>query len=221
MLHGRCLAPPKGRIIITVENTITSIHQIFIRRKGLRKAAELSRSTAPISLDLGCGPTKRPGFVGIDLSETADVRWDLRWGLPFADNTIAEIRSDHFLEHLELPMVVTVLSECHRALRSGGSLDFTVPHFDPYLDAYLRHDFEFLKENIYDVPRDQEDLYDTCFDRIIWLLYRDGGHQSMFDTESILAKVRLAGFTSVTTREYDSTRDVNQRFSSIYVVAIK
>ncbi len=43
----------------------------------------------------------------------------------------------------------------------------------------------------------------------------------MFDTESILAKVRLAGFTSVTTREYDSTRDVNQRFSSIYVVAIK
>ena len=43
----------------------------------------------------------------------------------------------------------------------------------------------------------------------------------MFDKESIIAKVKLAGFRIITTREYDPEKDVNPRFSSIYVMAIK
>lgn len=188
---------------------------------GQRKADRLSSTAAPIKLDLGCGATAKPGFIGIDLLRTADICWDLRWGLPFSDNKIAEIRSDHFLEHLSLSLVVNVLSECRRVLRSGGVLDFTIPHLDPYLDAYLRRDFDFLREKIYDVPKNQEALYNTSFDRIAWLLYRNGEHKSLFDKESILAKVRLAGFSKVYDREFDTTKDINQRFSSIYVVAVK
>jgi len=147
--------------------------------------------------------------------------WDLRWGLPFPNDRIAEIRSDHFFEHLELPDVVRVLTECRRVLQPGAILDFTVPHIDPYIDVYLAHDLERLTELVYSVPEGQEVLYGTCMDRLAWLLLRDGSHRSMFDRESILHKVRLVGFSSVSTRDYQPDRDLDRRYSSIYVVAVK
>jgi predicted SAM-dependent methyltransferase len=176
---------------------------------------------AELRLDLGANAVKREGYIGIDLAPASDLKWDLTWGIPFGDNRVREIRSDHFFEHLELPAVIFVLKECRRVLVPGGVLDISVPHLDPYLDAYARHDYEFLSAAIYDIPKGQEALYSTCFDRIAWLLHRAGEHKSMFDRESILAKVRLAGFVDVTTRTFSDTRDVNRRFSSVYVVAVK
>jgi len=141
--------------------------------------------------------------------------------LPFSDNSVTEIRSDHFLEHLELPLVVRVLKECYRVLVPGGILDFTVPHINPYLEAYEKNDLDFLKEKIHDIPQGQDVIYSTCFDRIAWLLLRSGEHKSLFDKESIISKVKLAGFSQVMTRDFDPKKDVNQRFSSVYVVAVK
>lgn len=198
-----------------------SASQPDLQRCGIRKAAYIESTRQNIRLDLGCGDSRRPGFVGIDLDQGADIQWDIRWGIPFSDDRIAEIRSDHFFEHLELPLVVDTFRECRRVLVPGGSLDFTVPHIDPYIDAYLRRDWEFLRSRIYDVPPGQEHLYDTCFDRIVWLLHRAGDHKSLFDRDSILTKLRVAGFADITTREYDPARDTNWRYSSIYVVATK
>jgi predicted SAM-dependent methyltransferase len=197
------------------------IRRVRMKRRGMKRAVQLKGRGKELKLDLGCGPIKRPGFVGLDLSPGADIQWDIRWGLPFDDNSVVEIRSDHFLEHFELPMAVEILRECRRVLVSGGILDFTVPHIDPYLDAYIRKDFDYLKEKIFDVPPGQEHLYNTCFDRISWLLHRAGEHKSLFDRDSIVAKVKMAGFRDVTTREFDEQRDVNFRFSSVYVVAVK
>lgn len=194
---------------------------LLMKRKGIRRATLLKSEGGNVRLDLGCGSSKIPGFVGLDLSLDADIQWDIRWGLPFDDNSVIEIRSDHFLEHLELPMIVEVLRECRRVLVPSGILEFTVPHLNPYLTAYNRKDFDFLKDKIFDVPQGQEQLYNTCFDRISWLLYRSGEHKSLFDKDSIIAKVKLAGFTNVVTREFDEKKDTNFRFSSIYVVAVK
>lgn len=191
------------------------------KRLGIERAKNFAKTVGELRLDLGCGSFKRPGFVGVDLSPHADIQWDIQLGLPFEDNSITEIRSDHFFEHLELPCVVEILRQCHRVLVPDGVLDFTVPHLDPYLEAYLNKDLEFFKEKIFDIPKGQEGLYETCFDRLAWLLCRSGEHKSLFDKESILQKVKLAGFTNVTTRKFDERRDTNFRYSSIYVVAMK
>jgi predicted SAM-dependent methyltransferase len=192
-----------------------------IKLRGREKAGRLERTVDPIKLDLGCGTLKKNGFTGVDLSPAADLQWDINWGLPFSDCIVSEIRSEHFFEHLTPAELIGALRECRRVLVDGGILDFSVPHFDPYLEAYLKRNLNFLKEKIYDIPKGQEDFYSTCFDRIIWLLHRSGEHKCIFDRESILAKVKLAGFKNVTTRDYDPARDVNLRFSSVYVVAVK
>ena len=195
--------------------------RLIMKTNGIRNANKYMSKREGIKLDLGCGSVKRDGFVGIDLSSQADIQWDLRWGLPFPNNSIIEIRSDHCLEHLDLSMCAMVLKECNRVLIPGGILDFTVPHIDPYLDAYITRDINFINQKISDIPEGQEELYNTCFDRIVWLLHRAGEHKSLFDQESIVAKVKLAGFEKITIRSFDDKRDINLRFSSIYVIAEK
>jgi len=193
-----------------------------IKKKGLKYISTITQNKKnELKLDLGSGDQKRPGFIGIDLNPKADLQWDLRWGLPFGDNSVDEIRSDHFFEHLELTKVVELLKECYRVLKKGGKLDFSVPHIDPYIDAYLKRDFEFLQKKIFDTPKTEISIYNTCFDKISWLLYRSGEHKSCFDKESIIDKVKLAGFKNIKTREFDPKIDIQQRYSSIYIVAIK
>lgn len=204
-----------------LNTTWQRVRNFRIRQSNRKYIEYLAKSNADIRIDLGCGLLRRPGFIGIDISLGADIQWDIRRGLPFKDNAVLEIRSDHFFEHLELPIVVEALRECYRVLVPGGILDFTVPHIDPYIEAYLNKDFNYLKEKICDITHEQEALYGTCFDRIAWLLHRSGEHKALFDKESILAKVKLAGFENVTTREFSPAKDRNYRFSSIYIVAIK
>ena len=188
---------------------------------GPIQARRALRRNEPILLDVGCGADKRRGFLGVDLIRHADVWWNIKWGIPFPDESVSEIRSDHCFEHLDILDVIKTLRECHRVLKPGGKLDFTVPHLDPYLDAYLRRDTTFLAEKIEDIPAEVSRVLETPFDRIAWLLHRRGEHRSLFDKESILHKVRLAGFEEVSVRSFDPMADQLPRFSSVYVVARK
>lgn len=201
---------------------VKDIASSFILRIIARnKINTILRSNRELKLDLGCGSIKKNDFIGIDLSRHADIRWNLEWGIPFDDNSVSEISSDHFFEHLDLDQVIDLLKECYRVLELGGEINLSVPHFDPYLDAYIKQDKEFLQEKIIDVPSEYIGLYDTCFDLISWLLHRRGEHKSLFDKQSIISKMRMAGFDDVDIRDFDEDKDVNYRFSSIYVVAKK
>jgi SAM-dependent methyltransferase len=87
-----------------------------------------------VAIDLGCGPSKKYGMVGIDILPLpgVDIVTNLEEGLPeIPDHSVDEIHSAHFLEHVmnfEL-----LMSEIHRILKPGGIAKITVPHFsNPY-----------------------------------------------------------------------------------------
>jgi len=50
---------------------------VRIKRKGIKRAVQLKSKGGSLRLNLGCGPSKRPGFVGLDLSPDADIQWDI------------------------------------------------------------------------------------------------------------------------------------------------
>lgn len=81
-------------------------------------------------LDVGCGPSKIPGAVGIDLVELpgVDVVHDLNlrpW--PFEANTFARICCRHSLSHLE--NLVTTMEEIHRIAKPDAVVEIVAPHF--------------------------------------------------------------------------------------------
>lgn len=90
-----------------------------------------------IQLDLGCGPNKQKGFIGVDAIpfEGVDVivnfeNWDTPW--PWADNSVDEIHSSHTIEHLTSGVHggrVRFFNEIHRILKPGASARLIMPHW--------------------------------------------------------------------------------------------
>jgi len=83
-----------------------------------------------VKLDIGCGNNKKKGFIGMDIitSSDIDIVGDVgKYGIPLKDNSVDEIFSFHFLEHVE--DVMTIVEEIHRVLKIGGIVEIVVPHF--------------------------------------------------------------------------------------------
>src|ERR1044072_2407421 len=80
-----------------------------------------SAKTNPRVLDIGCGPNKKPGAIGMDVNPrtAADVIHNLdNLPYPFADSEFDEVIGRHVIEHVRDPMAV--MSELHRITRAGG-----------------------------------------------------------------------------------------------------
>lgn len=97
--------------------------------------ANVSRAkTKPVQqqatrLDLGCGPKKKEGFVGVDSIkfEGVDVVADLRKPWKWKDSTVDEVHCSHFLEHLTGVERVTFFNELYRVLKKDGKATIIVP----------------------------------------------------------------------------------------------
>lgn len=96
-----------------------------------------------ILLDIGCGPNKKVGYVGVDILKVSgvDVVVDLdKENLPYADNSIDGIYSSHFFEHISDP--VKTIKECVRVLKVGGRMHIIVPHYsNPYAYHFTHKTF--------------------------------------------------------------------------------
>jgi SAM-dependent methyltransferase len=105
---------------------------VVARAKKRKVAKQAKAPPAPIKLDLGCGPNKRPGFVGVDAIsfDGVDVVTDLRhapW--PWADASVSEAHASHFVEHLTAIERITFVNELYRVLVPGGTVAIVTPHW--------------------------------------------------------------------------------------------
>lgn len=95
-----------------------------------------------MKLNLGCGEKMREGYVNVDVCGTPDIKCNLSvFPWPFEDNSIDEVFSEHFLEHV-LDYEKTVL-EMHRILKKDGILHFKVPYFKSMAFPWHLHHYAF------------------------------------------------------------------------------
>lgn len=83
-----------------------------------------------MKIDIGCGSSKKYGFIGIDILDLqgVDIVHDLNaFPYPFNDNEVDEIWMDQVLEHLNEP--IKVIEELHRICKNGASITIGVPYF--------------------------------------------------------------------------------------------
>lgn len=74
----------------------------------LRKIMSFDQPLAgPLLIDLACGQTPRAGFQGVDLfAPTAQHKWDvLKFPWPLANDSVDELHSSHFVEHIPMAYV--------------------------------------------------------------------------------------------------------------------
>lgn len=96
----------------------------------------------PAKIELGCGNKKKySDSIGIDMLdyENVDIVGDVTDVLQLLpDNSISEIYSSHFFEHMaDLSLLMKLLE---RVLCINGSLEIIVPHFsNPYFYSDYTH----------------------------------------------------------------------------------
>jgi len=80
-------------------------------------------------LDFGCGKKKKEGFIGVDFGKTSDAEIICNcehYPLPFNDNTIDEVYSSHFLEHIADPNAFLI--DLMRIMKPGAEALIHVPN---------------------------------------------------------------------------------------------
>lgn len=122
----------------------------FIDRHDQAVGAETGSD--PIRLNLGCGSNPLPGYINVDMDTLEGIRaryphkhfaddivvkqFDI-FNLPYPDNSVAEIRADSMIEHLDFFEEPKFFYEARRALKVGGALVISVPDFEELCRMWL------------------------------------------------------------------------------------
>lgn len=183
-----------------------------------RRAAQLA-SRAPLLLHLGCGPFPKPGWINIDLAgHPVDLRWNLARPLPFEAGSVDGIFHEHLLEHLPLSVGLDFLRANHRLLRPGGVLRVVVPDAGSYLSSYAAGGLGLLEAVRSNRPTNMLAINELFY------LYT---HTAMYDEETLALFLRTAGFSTVESSTFGTSRlqpcpdSEHRRPESLYIEAVK
>src|SRR3989338_7869822 len=102
---------------------------------------EILAKREKVVLELGCGPTKSEGRIGIDRLALpgVDIVADINEGFPYLpDHSVDEIHSKSLFEHVE--NLEFFMREIVRVLKPGGKNCLFAPHFsNPYYYSDYTH----------------------------------------------------------------------------------
>ena len=162
-------------------------------------AKQLSGYRLPYQLHLGCGAVNFAGWINIDAdrASAADIIWDLAKGIPVPDSSCALIYSEHMLEHLTVEQGRQFLSECQRALQTGGTLRIAMPSLDVLLEK--SHCGNWREQDWLGWPEYQ---FVQTRAEMMNMFFRAWGHQWIYDAEELQRRLREAGFKKITEAQW-------------------
>jgi predicted SAM-dependent methyltransferase len=195
------------------------------------------RGKKGLRVNVGCGTNVADGYVNIDLvSDPRVFFWDCRKSLPFDDESVDVIFSEHVVEHFEYPSQSSIfLKECHRCLKKDGVVRIVVPDGGLYLSLFNLPSWEELvrvrpliesKDGYTD--RWLPATYKTKMEFINAVFRQGTEHKFIYDFETLERHMKDCGFADVrrqkfgvTGSPYDPLDSEERRLESLYVEGLK
>ena len=158
----------------------------------------------------------KKNFFGLkDFFKNRNLGHDLRYPLPYNNESFLGIFSEHTLEHLHPFEAIRLLKEIQRVLLPGGVLRLTVPDLDKYIDACNNKKSDFFLR-----------FSNNC--EMIWSLTQNYEHLSVWNYEMLKLQLENCGFSKITKTELN--KGINSKLlldkkgrnpETLYVEAIK
>lgn len=134
-------------------------------------------------LNLGCGGKREEGYINCDIFEGPTVDEIFEFDvIPYMDNSIGGIASEHSLEHVPFARVEKALKEWFRVLMPGGELLLKMPEFEDCCRKYV------------ETPASNK-LFRTWYKKTIY------GNQSSLSGEPDDAQIHRSGFSQAEMQE--------------------
>jgi len=209
------------------------LHMLAVRcrYRGIRRQYA---GKSNLLVNIGAGASGVGGWVNLDgfRDSGVDCVVDARKDLPFDDESVRGIFSEHFFEHVDYAEEAPrLLRECYRVLMPGGVMRLVVPDAEKYLAAYTRGDWNSLAS-----IRPLEDRRDTHYGwvyntrmELINFVFRQGQqHKFAYDFETMEFLLKKTGFSGVKRCDYGTSQmpelciDSRHRApESLYVEAVR
>lgn len=219
-----------------VKSVVRRKEQTKIKSYVEERQADLKRNVREYStadqklINFGCGKHYQNGWINIDYDNNGDINlaFERDTILPFPDNSIDAIFSEHFIEHIDFETGNHYVSESFRVLKKGGVLRTITPDLST-LKSLNEQKLKRLKEMFISVG-DFNRLPDAIDDAEIinWMFYGHG-HKFVYD-EITLKKIcikagfkvaNLTGFGKSCNEAIAIERRKEEEFYSLYLDAVK
>ena len=179
---------------------------IAVRRLAYRpkRVRESYKGRRDLLVNIGCGERGKPGWENVDLFDSPGVNclYDCRRGLPFADDAVKGIFTEHFFEHLDYTEEVPFfLSECNRVLQPGGVIRIIVPDAEKYVRAYCAEGWEDLTR-VRPLNPDHSDVhfgskFNTKMEVLNAVFRQYFAHKFAYDFPTLEFLLRRYGFSGI------------------------
>jgi predicted SAM-dependent methyltransferase len=193
------------------------------------------RNSRNLKVNVGPGLSAKADWVNIDIFRFPGVNciYDCRRSLPFPDESVAVIFTEHFFEHIDyVEEAPFFLSECHRVLQPQGVVRIIVPDVEKYVHAYCSDGWKDLTE-VRPLNPDHSDVhYGSRFQtkmEVLNAVFRQYfEHKFSYDFPTLELALKRAGFSDIRRQTFatsispDLSIDNPSRVSeSLYVEAVK
>ncbi|MBI4388561.1 MAG: methyltransferase domain-containing protein [Nitrospinae bacterium] len=147
------------------------------------------------ALNLGCGKNLLPGWLNCDsLPVPGAVYLDGSRPLPFPANAFDYIFAEHMIEHLPLPSIASLLTDCRRVLKPGGTIRLVTPNLDAFIDMAQRPDSEESRRYAEWFRKRLPDNLPAGPVRAMNAIFREHGHQFVMNESYLSRLLSNAGF---------------------------
>jgi predicted SAM-dependent methyltransferase len=156
-----------------------------------------------IKLEIGCGRHPKPGYEHLDCQPFPHVEYvaDAR-KLPFADNSLSVIYSQHVIEHFWWFETENMFKEWYRALEPNGLFEASTPDMENIIRMW--QDGSWIKEVRACQGPGYGWVHNSDKDRNMWLNFKLHGthwptniHLTAFTFELLKTQLTNAGFKDI------------------------
>jgi len=157
-----------------------------------------TRKTKNKYLQIGCGNSLPNNFDNIDFFPTKvrDIKsvkhicHDLRYPLPYEDNTFEGGFTEHTLEHFYYDESINLLREIKRVLKPNSILRCAIPDLKKYVNFYNGNiSNSFFEKFDYKA-------------QAIWCLTQNYTHRSVWDYELLSNKMKEIGLKDIIEKQF-------------------
>jgi predicted SAM-dependent methyltransferase len=149
-------------------------------------------------LQIGSGPHVLEGWLNVDLFPQwpGVLHLDATKRFPIGSNQFDYIFSEHMIEHIPYPQGAYMLKECHRIMRTNGTIRISTPNLAFLIDLYKEEKSDLQKRYVDTVSADFGPYSDEVF--VINNFVRAWGHQFIYDERTLAKSMEEAGFRNIT-----------------------
>jgi predicted SAM-dependent methyltransferase len=120
-------------------------------------------------------------WLAADVDPRSDIFVDITRPLPFPNASLDVVYSEETIEHVDEYQGQTMLRECFRILRPGGTLRITTPSFD-YLSSQALQDVQKVRQ--------------------LNAIFYEHGHRFIYTEHALLSALKDTGFSGILKSTY-------------------